>query len=300
MKNLTQLTGISLFAVAITIGGVLSSCKQTTPTPPAEQVFRFSAIPDENTTAQKERYAPVAKWLSEQLEIDVEFIPSSGYPASVDKFETGDIQMAWFGGVTGVQARNAVPNSQAIVSGAKDLQFKSYFIANASTGLSRSDSFPKEIKNLTFTFGDAGSTSGCIMPAYFIMKNADMGPLAFFSQKVGFSGSHDKTALQVQNGVYQTGAMNYSTYDQMVKDQKIDPEKCRIIWETPAYADYNFTVRANLDDTFGQGFTKKLQKLLIECNDPAVLKAFNRAKFVKVDNNTFQGIADVVKKVKLK
>lgn len=263
------------------------------------KVLRFSAIPDQDTTAQAERYAPAAKWLSKTLGIKVEFIPSSDYAASVDKFSTGDVHLAWFGGVSGVQARNEVPGSRAIVSGEKDLQFKSYFIANVSTGLSRSSAFPEATRGFSFTFGSPGSTSGCIMPAHFIVKNTGQGPLHHFG-KVGFSGSHDKTAYQVQDGTYQMGAMNYSTYDRLVKEGKIDPYKCRVVWETPPYADYNFTARADLDKVFGKGFTDKLQKALLECSDPAVMKAFDRNKFIKVDNATFQGIADVMKSVKLK
>lgn len=302
MKPSLHFTGTSLLAAALATGGLLSSCKSKSDSEQAstEAVLRFSAIPDQDTTAQSERYAPAAKWLAEKLDIKVEFVPSSDYAASVDKFETGDIQLAWFGGVTGVQARNAAAGSRAIIAGAKDLQFKSYFIANADTGLSKTDSFPKEINSLSFTFGSAGSTSGCIMPAYFILQNSGKGPLEFFSQKVGFSGAHDKTAQQVQDGVYQTGALNFSTYDRLVAENKIDPEKCRIIWETPSYADYNFTAHGDLDKTFGEGFTDKLQKALLECKDPAVLKAFDRNEFVKVNNATFQGIADVVKTVKLK
>ena len=284
----------SLIAGAI----ALSSCGKKEET---EQVLRFSAIPDQDTTAQAERYAPAAKWLSEKLGVKVEFVPSSDYDASVAKFETGDIQLAWFGGVSGVRARDAVAGSRALVAGEKDLAFKSYFIANTSTGLTKGDDFPTGLKGLTFTFGSAGSTSGCIMPAHFVVQNTNTGPLDYFAKgKVGFSGAHDKTALQVQDGTYQAGAMNFSTYDGMVADGRIDPKKCRVIWETPTYADYNFTASGELDKTFGEGFTDKLQKALLECDDPAVLKAFDREKFVKVENSTFQGIADVMKSVKLK
>ncbi len=291
-----QLRNTALISIILIGAVVLGSCGKTEKT---ENVLRFSAIPDQDTTAQAERYAPVAKWLAEKLGVKVEFVPSSDYSASVDQFASGDIQLAWFGGVTGVQARNQSPGARAIVSGVEDLEFKSYFIANATTGLTRSDTFPTGIKGMTFTFGSAGSTSGCVMPAYFILKNTGMGPREYF-KNIGFSGSHDKTAEQVQNGVYQAGAINYTTYDTLVKEGKIDPNKCRVIWQTPAYADYNFTVRGDLDKTFGKGFTDRLQKALIECDDPAVLKAFGRKKFVKVDNATFQGIADVMKKVKLK
>ncbi len=265
----------------------------------AQPVLRFSAIPDQDTTAQAERYAPAAKWLSEQLGITVEFIPSSDYAASVDKFATGDIQLAWFGGVSGVQARNEVPGSRAIVAGAKDLQFKSYFVAHESTGLEKTEAFPTALKGMKFTFGSSGSTSGCIMPSHFIVQNTGQGPLEYFGE-IGFSGAHDKTAYQVQDGTYQAGALSFSTYESLVSEGKLDANKCRVIWETPTYADYNFTASANLNKMFGDGFIDKLQSLLIECNDPAVLKAFDRNEFVAVDNTTFQGIADVMKTVKLK
>lgn len=263
------------------------------------KVLQFSAIPDEDTTAQAERYAPAVKWLSEELGVKFEFVPSSDYDASVSKFELGDVQLAWFGGVSGVKARNAVEGSRALISGEKDLAFKSYFIAHESTGLTKSDEFPTALKGMTFTFGSAGSTSGCIMPAHFIVENTGKGPLDYLGQ-IGFSGAHDKTAYQVQDGTFKAGAMNFSTYEKLVKAGKIDTNKCRVIWETPTYADYNFTARGDLDKNFGEGFTDKLQKALLECKDPAVLKAFDRQKFVKVDNATFQGIADVMKNVKLK
>ena len=300
-NNTMRYTGLACLtacSVAISCCGEKKGAAEA-PESKDQPVLRFSAIPDQDTTAQSERYAPAAKWLSETLGIKVEFIASSDYGASVDKFVTGDIQLAWFGGVSGVQARNEIPGSSAIVAGAKDLQFKSYFIAHESTGLSKSETFPATLNELTFTFGSSGSTSGCIMPSHFIVKNTGLGPLEYFNNP-GFSGAHDKTAYQVQDGTYQAGALSFSTYERLVKEGKIDANKCRVIWETPTYADYNFTAHAGLDKVFGDGFTDKLQEALINCKDPAVLKAFDRNQFVKVDNATFKGIADVMKKVKLK
>lgn len=294
MKRERILRGVGL--ASIVAGAIaLGSCGKKEET---EQVLRFSAIPDENTTAQAERYAPVVKWMSEKLGVKVEFVSSASYADSVDKFSTGDIQLAWFGGVSGVQARRAVEGSNAIVAGKKDLAFKSYFIANASTGLEKSTEFPTGIKGLTFTFGSNTSTSGCIMPSHFVMENTGTKPTEYFS-KIGYSGAHDKTAIAVQDGTFQAGAMSFSTYERMVKDGKIDPEKCRVVWETPLYADYNFTASGKLDKMFGEGFTEKLKKALLECDDPAVLKAFGREEFVEVENSTFQGIAEVMKTVGL-
>jgi phosphonate transport system substrate-binding protein len=280
-------------------GGAPEAGGGTPVDPPAPAaVLKFSAIPDSDTTAQAERYKPVADYLAKALEVEVEFVPADSYGASVEKFEVGDVQLAWFGGVTGVQARQAVDGARALVAGEKDLKFKSYFVANAATGLIESDTFPEELANFTFTYGSSSSTSGCIMPTHFIMEATGKGPDEFFQKKpFGFSGSHDKTALQVQEGTFQAGALSYSTYEKMVAEGKIDPAKCVKIWETPEYADYNFTAHPELEKMFGDGFLDKLQAALVACDDAAALQALDRNKLVEVTNDTFAGIASVMEKV---
>lgn len=262
------------------------------------KTLRFSAIPDSDTTAQKEKYQVLADYLDTALgdDVKVEFVPAADYPASVEKFGNGDIQLAWFGGVTGVQARESVEGSTAIAAGKEDLQYKSYFIANADTGLTKSDEFPKGIADLTFTFGSPSSTSGGVMPAHFIIENTGKKPAEFFSKPVGYSGAHDKTASEVEAGTYQVGALNYGTYDQMVADGKLDSAKAVIIWETPTYPDYNFTVHPDL----GEELIKKLQDALLAIDgetdqEKEILKILNRTSIVKVTNADFEAIAKVLK-----
>lgn len=229
--------------------------------------------------------------------MQVEFVPSTTYGASVEKFENRDIELAWFGGVAGVQARRAVDGARALAAGKKDLAFQSYFVANAATGLTRSEEFPKALADLTFTFGSSGSTSGCIMPSHFIMERTGMSPMEFFRKKpLGFSGAHDKTALQVQDGTFQAGVLNYATYENMVKEGRVDPAQCVVIWETPPFADYNFTAHPGLEKTFGKGFLEKLQKALLECRDPAALQSLGRTELVEVTNETFAPVARVLEK----
>jgi phosphonate transport system substrate-binding protein len=137
------------------------------------------------------------------------------------------------------------------------------------------------------------------MPTHFIMEATGKSPDEFFQKKpFGFSGAHDKTALQVQDGTFQTGALSFSTYEKMVKAGTIDPAKCVKIWATPTYADYNFTAHPELEKMFGEGFLDKLQSALIDCDDEAALKALDRSKLVEVSNETFAGIAGVMEKVK--
>jgi phosphonate transport system substrate-binding protein len=260
---------------------------------PATQPLRFSAIPDMNTTEQTVKFQKLADYLAETLGVKTEFIPASDYDASVSKFVNGEIHLAWFGGLTGVQARAEVEGALAIAQGAEDPQYLSYFIANVDTGLEPSDDFPVGIKDLKFTFGSQKSTSGRLMPEFFIREATGSGPDDWFSQPVGYSGAHDKTAKLVEAGTWQAGVLSYTTYDKMVEEGNLDPAICKIIWKTPNYADYNWTAHPDLEKIFGEGFITKLQKALIGIDDPELLKTLQRSAMIEAKNEDFQGIADV-------
>ena len=132
------------------------------------KILRFSAIPDENTTEQSAKFRKFAEYLSSELKVKAEFMPATDYGASVDKFVNGEIHLAWFGGLTGVQARAEVDGARAIAQGIEDPNYISYFIANSETGLELSEDFPAAIKDMKFTFGSELSTSGRLMPSFFI------------------------------------------------------------------------------------------------------------------------------------
>ena len=206
--------------------------------------FRFTAIPDENTARLQERFDKVASYLSNELGVDVEYIPVKSYSASVAAFKNDQVQLAWFGGLSGVKARRAVNGSIAIAQGEEDRQFITYFIARTSTGIKPSKNFPADIKGRTFTFGSKGSTSGRLMPEYFIRRHFNNTPRKVF-KRVGFSGDHSKTIALVQSGSYEVGALNYKVWENEMKAGNIDPKKVRIIWKTPAYPDYNWTIRGD-------------------------------------------------------
>src|SRR5215472_2610918 len=107
--------------------------------------FVFTAIPDQDETRLVERFTRVAEYLQRKLDVPVKYLPVKSYSAAVTAFTNGQVQLAWFGGFTGVQARRQVPGSEAIAQGAEDVAFKSFIIANTKTGLAPSKEFPKEI-----------------------------------------------------------------------------------------------------------------------------------------------------------
>ena len=254
----------------------------------------FSAIPDEDESKLLARFSKVAEYLSKQLGVPVQYIPLKSYPASVTAFKNDQIQLAWFGGLTGVQAQRAVPDSRAIAQGEEDKTFVSYFIANASSGLKAADALPASIAGKTFTFGAKTSTSGRLMPEFYLRKQFGKSPDELFS-KVGYSGDHTKTVELVQSGAYDIGAVNYTVFDSMVKEGKADPSKVSVIWKTPTFPDYNWTIRGDVDKRFGDGFLKKVQAALLGMTEPDLLQAFPRKRFIPAQNSDYAPIEETAK-----
>jgi phosphonate transport system substrate-binding protein len=259
--------------------------------------LRFSAIPDQNTTELAERFQPLADHISAELGVTVEYVPTRDYQATVEAFKNGDILLAWFGGLTGVQARAAVDGSRAIAQGDTDPEYYSYFIAHRDTGLERSEDFPEGIGSFTFTFGSESSTSGRLMPEFFIREATRQAPDEFFNGPVGFSGSHDRTAELVESGQYQVGALNYLVYERRVENGTTDPDVARIIWKTPTYVDYHWVAHPDLESEFGAGFTQRLQSALIEITDPSLLSALPRERLIPAADENYDQLRAVAEQL---
>lgn len=262
-------------------------------------IFVFTAIPDQDETRLMQRFSKVAQFLEDKLGVPVKYVPVKSYPAAVTSFINGEVQLAWFGGVTGVQARAAVPGSIAIAQGAEDAAFRSYMIANSATGLKPEADLQKAIAGKTFTFGARTSTSGRVMPEYFLRKAFDgKSPEQIFS-RVGFSGDHSRTIQLVQSGAYDIGVVDYSVYELDHKVGKVDDSKVAVIWQSPPFPDYQWSIRGDVDATFGQGFAAKVKETLLGIDDKTILEPFGRSRFIPADNAEYAPVEAVVKAVGL-
>lgn len=265
-------------------------------TPALAETFVFTAIPDEDQTKLVERFQGVADYLSEQLDVDVKYIPVKSYAAAISAFRNNQVQLAWFGGLSGVQARRLVPGSEALAQGVEDSAFKTYFIANTDTGLEPMDQLGDALKGKTFTFGSKGSTSGRLMPEFYLRKAFNESPDDIFS-RVGYSGNHTRTLRLVEAGTYQVGALNFQVWQKELDDGNIDTDKVKVIWKTPTYPDYQWTIRGDVDERFGKGFKDRVKKALLDMNDPKLLESFPRSGFIPVSNDAYEPIRKVAEQI---
>lgn len=262
--------------------------------PKEGKVFRFSGIPDQNAARWAQRYGTVADYLSQQLGVPVKGVPSADYAAVVVGFEQGDLHMAWFGGLTGVQARLAVPGAEAIAQRPRDENFHSVFVVRADLpveGLA-------DLKGLTFTFGSESSTSGHLMPRHYLLE-AGVDPDKDFNGLPSYSGSHDKTWKMVESGAYQAGALNEAVWETAASEGKVDLSKVRVFYVTPPYYDYNWTIRGDIDETFGEGFKERVKAALLAIgpDEQDILDLFSAERFIETSNDNYDAILSVAQQV---
>jgi phosphonate transport system substrate-binding protein len=218
--------------------------------------LRVSAIPDENPQEMLRIYTPFADYLTKEIGIPVKFIPVVDYAATVEGLAANKLDMVWYGGLTSVQASRQAKGAKRIIMRKEDTEFKSQFITRKDTGIHEL----KDLKGKTFSFGSVSSTSGHLMPRYYLIK-AGINPEKDFS-KFSFSGAHDATAAWVEAGRVDAGALNFLVWDKLVSNKKVDTEKVVVFWTTPLYVDYVWTVRAGLD----KGLVEKISKAFLKLN----------------------------------
>ncbi|HDS1819894.1 TPA: putative selenate ABC transporter substrate-binding protein [Pseudomonas putida] len=223
--------------LALAAGLVLSCCAVVAQ---AAETLRVSAIPDEAPTELQRKFKPLGEYLSKQLGMKVKFVPVADYPAVVESLASDRLDLAWLGGFTFVQVHLKDPTATPLVQREQDAQFTSKFITANPNVKSLAD-----LKGKSFAFGSISSTSGSLMPRYFMLKQDNIKPEDYFS-RVAYSGAHDATAAWVQAGKVDAGVLNASVWQKLVDAGKVDTSKVRVFATTPTYYDYNWTVRGNM------------------------------------------------------
>ena len=294
------LTGLCLALLPAVLPPVPASLL---PSAAAQQVLRIGAIPDQNPEKLNRLYGLVADELSQQLGVKVSYVPVTDYAAAVSAFRTGNLDLVWFGGLTGVQASLQKPGAQMLAQRDIDAQFYTVFIANARSGLKpiQNQKGLVALKGKRFTFGSESSTSGRLMPQYFLAQ-AGIKLADFAGGAPGFSGSHDATIALVQSGTYDAGAVNEQVWKSNLRSGKANRSKVVQIWRTPSYPDYLWLGQPNLDQRFGKGFSAKLRQSIISWRptDPEqkqILSLFGAQQFTTVKPDEYKQIEQVGRQI---
>ncbi|SDU08741.1 phosphonate transport system substrate-binding protein [Halopseudomonas salegens] len=266
-----------LAGACLSVAALLSSAHAT-------EVLRVSAIPDEAPTELLRKFKPLGEYLEQELGMQVQFQPVSDYAGVVEALGAKRLDLAWLGGFTFVQARLRTGDAIPLVQREQDEVFTSTFITADPDINSHAD-----LKDKSFAFGSVSSTSGHLMPRYFMQQDG-IDVDSHFS-RIGFSGAHDATVAWVESGRVDAGVLNASVWEKLAADGKVDTTKVRVYQTTPTYFDYNWTVRGDLDPALVERIQAAFLKL-----DPAnpehkaILDLQRASRFIETRADNYDGI----------
>lgn len=255
----------------------------------AADVLRVSAIPDEAPTELLRKFEPLGRYLEQELGMPVKFVPVSDYAAVVEAMASGRLDLAWLGGFTFVQLHLKDAAARPLVQREQDQVFTSKFITADPEVKSLAD-----LKGKTFAFGSVSSTSGSLMPRYFMLKEG-ITPEQHFS-RVAYSGAHDATAAWVAAGKADAGVLNASIWDKLVAAGKVDEGRVRVFATTPTYYDYNWTVGSKLDPVLADKI--KAAFLALDPAKPehkAILDLQAASRFIETRAENYQSIEEAAR-----
>lgn len=250
--------------------------------------LRISMIPTTDPGKMLRDAQPLVDYLEQKTGTKIVMTIPTNYAAVVEAMANDKVDIAHFGGFTFVQI-SARAGARPLVQREQDQKFHSLFITQPGSGLNSL----KDLAGHTFAFGDVNSTSGHLMPEYYL-RDAKIDPKVI--EKALYTGGHDATALAVANKKVDAGALDENVFQTMMKTGKITDRQVRVFWTTPAFFDYVWVARKGLDPKIAEKFAKAL--LDLNPSNPqqkTILDVLSAAKYVRANDSDYAKLRQAAK-----
>ncbi|KAA0957030.1 phosphate/phosphite/phosphonate ABC transporter substrate-binding protein [Planococcus sp. ANT_H30] len=253
-----------------------------------QEPFTIGVIPAQTEGEMEVAMEKLQALLSKELDRKVEIEVYPDYNGVVESMNYDQIDMAYLGPLTYVIAE-ANSNAEAIITQLVEGEpfYHSYVITHKDNPATSLDELLKTPGEVQFAFGDPNSTSGSLIPS---IELQDRGVYESEQENqfknVRFTGSHDATALAVQNKQVDAGAIDSAIYNQLIESGKIDADQLKIVWESEPLFQYPWAVLESTDDET----IAKLRKAFLAIEDPEILDAFGATGFTEATNADYESI----------
>ncbi|MGB3787188.1 MAG: phosphonate ABC transporter substrate-binding protein [Phormidesmis sp.] len=237
----------------------------------------FGIISTESQDNLKPKWEPLLAAMSEGIGRPVNGFFATDYAGVIEAMGANKIQMAWFGGKSYIEAAErseAEAFAQTVASdGSKG--YYSYLITNKDNPIVKDIDLEKgdgdkyvveHTKDLTFAFNDPNSTSGYLVPSYYVFAKNGINPEQAFSELI-YAGSHEATAQAVANDQVDVATNNSESLVDLEKSDPAAAEKIQVIWTSPVIPSDPIAYRKDLPDCLKD----QIKDFFYTYNDPAVL-----------------------------
>jgi phosphonate transport system substrate-binding protein len=252
------------------------------------QRLRISMIPTTDPGKMLRDAQPLVDYLEKKTGTKIVMTIPTNYAAVVEAMANDQVDIAHFGGFTFVQI-SARAGAKPLVQREQDQRFHSLFITQPNSGINSL----KDLNGHTFAFGDVNSTSGHLMPEYF-MRDAKVNTKLI--ETALYTGGHNATALAVANKKIDAGAMDENVFQTMIKGGKITDKQVKVFWTTPPFLDYVWAARKGLDPKIAESFATAL--LDLDAQKPenkTILDFLSATKYVRAKDSDYTKLRQAAK-----
>ena len=277
--------GVVVLLLALVGCGGGSSGEGQAPAEEEPEVLRVGLIPNQNPESVEANYEPFGEYLSEQIGRDVELTVPVSYGAVVEAMVNDELELAYFGGLTYVQARergDVVPLVTEINPETGDTTYRSVIIVPSDSDVQE----VSELEGRDFAFGSVSSTSGSLYPAIMLRDagidyRTDLG-------NFNYTNGHDATAQAVANGQVDGGGIEDRILYRLQNEGVIDAGSVRVIDESDEIQGYPWAIRNALPDDLKQ----EVAQAFLDIDDPAILDLLNAEGYERIEAGDYDYVQE--------
>ncbi|MEO1378273.1 MAG: phosphonate ABC transporter substrate-binding protein, partial [Cyanobacteria bacterium J06635_10] len=306
MKRRSLIQRAGFFALALTGSIVFAACTPSTDTSTETQKplevseIKFGIISTESQANQKPIWEPLIKEMEKQVGIPVKPFFVTQYAGVIEAMKAGDVQIAWYGGKSYVEAARR-SNAEVFAQTVNDdgsQGYVSHLITNKENkvateakelGENKGDEYViKNSKDLTFAFNDPNSTSGFLVPSFYVFAQNGVNPKEAFKRLI-FSGSHEATALAVANNQVDVATNNSESLARLEETNPKARKNIEVIWTSALIPSDPIAYRKDLSEDL----KKKIKDFFYNYKDEKVLSPLGWKEFVPAEDKTWDTIREL-------
>jgi phosphonate transport system substrate-binding protein len=284
-KPLTPIVASSLLVLLSLSGGCSSSVSNSSNAASASrgsdpETLVVALLPDHNNSTLLKKNQRLKEYLAKKLNKRVDLFISTSYSSMVTASNQDRFDLAYFGPVSYVLAETK-GNIEPFASLQKNgkTTSRAVVVGNTSQGINSI----ADIKGKLMAYGDPGSTNSHLIPKSVL---ADAGLRPHQDYKEVFLGNFEAVALAVQSGKVQAGGLSQSTYNSLVANKTIDPNKVKLLATSDPFPQHAWTMRSNLSPEL----KTKIRSAFLDLKDPKVMEPFKADGFGAITAQDYDSV----------
>ncbi|HWV09825.1 MAG TPA: phosphonate ABC transporter substrate-binding protein, partial [Pseudomonas sp.] len=184
--------------------------------------------------------------MSEKTGMKIKAFFAPDYAGIIQGMRFDKVDVAWYGNKAAMEAVDRAGGevfAQTVAANGSQ-GYYSLMVAHKDSPINSVEDMLKNAKNLTFANGDPNSTSGYLVPGYYVFAQNKVDANRIF--KRALNGSHEVNALSVANKQVDIGTFNSEGMERLEITAPDKAAQLKVIWTSPLIPSDPMVWRKNL------------------------------------------------------